>query len=274
MSVENVIDNNKEENATPRFFLRFVAGVIDLGLTILLYFAFYYTCMATPIGNTYNNYYNRTQFVQHQVSDTTNYYKMVYLDDEQTKALYPKEQYTWYTDPNNQSQYVMVEYDKNNKAAYENALSKNTEYNNLFFDLRLINYGIIAGCLAVDEIILLFLIPLFNKKGATLGQLASGLMVIDHKYATKPKWYQFLGRYFFMLIIDTLFPFLFVGMWTIVIAPAVITVLSLFSKEKRTVHDLITRTKVIDKETHVPLIEEEVKKHSKIDDDEIIDEDK
>ena len=103
------------------------------------------------------------------------------------------------------------------------------------------------------------MVPLLNKRRASLGKLAAGTMLINSKYQVPAKWYQIVGRFLFSFFIEFALPYLFcsgISIFLMFIVPTLLFIISLISKQGRTLHDFISRTKVIDFKTFVPLSEQ------------------
>ena len=101
-------------------------------------------------------------------------------------------------------------------------------------------------------------IPLLLKRRQTLGKLAAGTMVINSHYQVEAKWYQMVGRFFFILIVESLIPCFFLSsvVWTPIVVSIVLFLVTLTNKDRRTLHDFVCRTKVIDKRTFVKLADQ------------------
>ncbi len=115
------------------------------------------------------------------------------------------------------------------------------------------NYGMLFGAGFVSELIFLFVVPLVNKRRATLGQLLCGLQVISTKRVDKAAWYQLLGRLFFIYFIESVIPFLIMGMWVLLAIPVITLVIRFFNDENRSLYDYVSVTKLIEAKTFTPL---------------------
>ena len=109
--------------------------------------------------------------------------------------------------------------------------------------------------------IFLLMVPLLNKRRATLGKLFAGTQLINSKYYVPAKWYQVLGRFFFQFIVEGALPYLFLSGFTIILPilliPGVLFIITLIDRKNgRTLHDFVSVTKVIDKRTYIPLSEQ------------------
>ena len=140
--------------------------------------------------------------------------------------------------------------------AFNNAVKKDKTFSNLSFDYRLINYGISMLSCFIAESIFLLTIPLVNKYRATPGKLLAGTMLINNKYETAARWYQIVGRFAWQYIIESALLYLFLNMWVLLVAPLVLFLITLTNKKRRTIHDFISRSRVIDKRTYTPISEQ------------------
>ena len=101
----------------------------------------------------------------------------------------------------------------------------------------------------------MFIVPLTNKRRATLGILFAGGQMISKKTINRAKWYQALGRLGFVFIVDTCILY-FIGSDTLLLIIPVLTLIFTFlNKERRTLHDMVVGVKIIDKNTFIPLVD-------------------
>jgi uncharacterized RDD family membrane protein YckC len=82
-------------------------------------------------------------------------------------------------------------------------------------------------------------------------------MLINSKYETEARWYQIVGRFFFQYFVEGVLPFLLLtnGLWVALVVPIILFIITLFNKNRRTLHDFATRTRVIDARTFKRLAE-------------------
>ena len=266
-SFEEVEENRPlEPNKKPHFMMRIAGGVIDVCLFFLAVFGLSKLFTVTPLTDSYKNYANQITMVADSYkltplvegSEETYSYKLYeseenYSDNTKNKIIY--------FDEEKQSHYVVV--DNQNisdevKKATDSAITSDKNYKNLSFDYRLVEYGLmmLAGFIAGS--ILLLLVPLLNKRRATLGKLAAGTMLINSKYETRARWYQIVGRFAFQYLIEWAALYLLISSMLLyfLIVPAALYLISLFSKKGRAIHDFVSRTMVIDAKTFLPLEEQ------------------
>ena len=250
-------------NKPAHWMMRIAGGIIDVCLLFLSLYGLRYLFFMTPMGKAYDN--NAYEAIK--ISDTYKLEKLVdgsdetfgymmYEEDEKYASLV-KSGYQVYQDAENKN-YIVANHDDISsecQKAFNAAVTGNQDYKNYTFNARLIEFGIISISMTIAEAVFLLGIPLLNKRRATLGKLAAGTMVIHNRFEVAAKWYQMLGRFFWILIFESLLPLLFIS--NAIITPLVVGtlmfIITLFNKNRRTLHDYITVTRVIDKRTFVKL---------------------
>lgn len=252
----------KKENAPLSFMQRLAYTIIDFGLMLLAAFGLYQLCLHTPISNNLHNAQNEMTEIQIQVGESTGFFIKTYLGEGETTNN------TKYEDEGG-VYYYTASTDKEKKNAYLAELNANDTYKDLKFNYTVNVFAITLSCILVSETIFMFVVPLTNKRRATLGILLAGGQVISKKTINRAHWYQMLGRlgFVFILYSCTLY---FIGSETLLLIIPLITLLLTFTnKERRSLHDMATGVKIIDKTTFVPLvnrdepIEEVVKEETK-----------
>lgn len=267
---EKVIEN---PNRPAIWSQRIAAGLIDICLLFLACWGLFELFVMSPMGDALRyernvmqevmDYYKLEPLVED--SSETVGYKLYYDEEGYDKTEY--QNYLVYTDPNNNKQYKVVDYEKSTDAiveAYHNAVANNEKYQNAVFNYRLKNFGIVFLSGTISEVVFLVVIPLVNKDRATVGKLAAGLKVINVKYQVEARWYQMVGRFFWILIVESALPVLFLPsigsftslMFATTLVPVLLFLITLTNKDRRTLHDFVARTRVIDKRTFVPLNEQ------------------
>ena len=122
---------------------------------------------------------------------------------------------------------------------------------------RAIYFGLIVLASGVSELVLIFLVPLFNKRRATIGRFIAMTSLIS-KREVQANWWQLLIRFLFVLLIETALPlFYFSEIATILIVIGVNLVVIIISrKTRRTLRDYVSLTRIIDKKTFKPINEQ------------------
>ncbi len=258
-----------ENNSKPHFMMRIAGGLIDLCMVVLVIFGLYYLFSISPMGNGLRFHSKEMRRIQDEYKVTElidgsgeTFGHKVYSDEE-GYSVYTDKDYPVYTekvDETTVKYYVVVDNEVISEAvknAYKKALNEDEIYRAYNFEYKFMEYGI--TCLAgfISSSIFLLTIPLVNKRRATLGKLFAGTMLVHNKVYVPAKWYQVLGRFAWILIIEMALPYMFLSGYTILIMPVVIIAWSLINRKTgRTLHDIISVTKVIDKRTFVPLSEQ------------------
>ena len=256
---EQVVATEKKENAPLSFMQRLAYTIIDFGCMLMVFFGLYQLCVHTPISTNLHNAENEMIEIQIETGTSTGFFVKTYLEEGQTTNS------TKYQDEGGVYYYST---DDNFKKDYQTALNENTTYGDLKFNYTVNSFAISLSCLLVSETIFMFIVPLTNKRRATLGILFAGGLVMSKKTENYARWYQMLGRLGFVFIIDTCILY-FVGSDTLLlIIPILTLIFTLLNKERRTLHDMVAGVKIIDKTTFIPLVNrdepiEEVKAEEK-----------
>ena len=244
---------------------RIAAGIIDICIIFMAIFGLYRLFVITALGNGMRDNFYEMQRIRDNYklvallpeSDETIGYKLY-----ETDPSFNDEKYKDYVIYNyGETPYKIVNFDSSTdalKQAYVNAVTNDQYYKNYSFNYRLCDFGVMALAAAVSETIFLFVVPLINKRRATLGKLAAGIQVIHYRYQIEATWYQMLGRFLWVYIIETVLPYLIISnalILALVVQPLMF-VITLFTKDHRTIHDYISRTMVIDKRTFIRLTEQ------------------
>jgi len=256
-SLSSADDNlNFQPNSKPKFSQRLAGGAIDVCLIFLFYWLCYFVTMNTPISTQYKVYQTQLTEIQDETKLSTGYGEAVYITAEN------ENDYTGYLQYSDEEENVYVVVNVENVsdeiyASYVASLKANEQYKNLSFDHDLVNYGINVLCGTLSLGLFLLAIPLFNKRRATIGQLAAEEQLLSVRYEGKAHWYHVFFRFLFIYLLEGCLPFLFFGLYTFIAVPVIFLIVASLSKSGRTLHGLISGTKVIDKKTFTPLVEEE-----------------
>ncbi len=249
-----------EPNSKPFWTMRVAAGLIDVFLIFLMTFGLYQLFVRTPMNSGLRQYGNGMVEIQDQYKLKT----LIEGDDSTVghKLYENEEKYGEYTtnlvyfDEDLSLHYVVVDNENVSDALankYVEVVTSDETYKAYQFNYRLINYGITMLALGISETVLFFFIPLINKRRATLGQLLAGTQLINSAYQVEAKWYQLFGRFLWVFLIESALPYLFLELYTMLVIPVVVFLITLTNKNRRTLHDFISRTMIIDKKTFVRL---------------------
>ncbi len=252
-------------NSKPFFTMRLAGGLIDMCLLFLAILGLNQLWMLTPIGKAINNYQNDMYYIQDEyklqalVEGSTETYGHKVHENEDEYVQYST--YPVHDADETGYKYIVVNNENISKEvanAYANAYKNDVTYKNLNLDWKLVSYGMTMLSGFIAEGIFLLMIPLLNKRRATLGKLAAGTQLVDSKLQTPPRWYQVVGRFTWQYLIESALPYLFLTNMFLfmLIIPSVLFVITLLNKKGRTLHDFISRTMVIDKRTYLPISEQ------------------
>ncbi|MCR5740989.1 MAG: hypothetical protein K6G38_00790 [Gammaproteobacteria bacterium] len=227
-----------------------VSGLIDICAIFLLYFGLF--AIELKIEPLSNNYYN------HQIS-------MVAIQDEfkldydlahktyEGESEYEDELYKdliVHLDEDGKRYKVInnSEMDSAQVELYQEALKNDTLYQNEKLFTAIWEYILRVIAAFISELILLLIIPLTNKKRATLGKLAAKCSLIDARGVFEASWFQVLGRFLWTFTVETAI----LAIWlnpiiVLLIVAAFNFIVILISKNSgRTIRDYVTHTKVVE----------------------------
>ena len=256
---ETIIEPNKKAH----WSMRIAGAVIDACIMFLIMLGFRQIFVNTAMGDEmYRNYYAAVDVSDEyklkplvEGSDETFGYQVYATDDGYQD--YVKKGYREHVDEF-ANKYVVANHEtisEDLRVAFNKAVTSDERYKNYNFNGRLIEFGIIALAGTISEVICLLIIPLLNKRRASLGKLAAGTQVINSKYEVEAKWYQMVGRFFWTLVFESIIPLFFLSsvVWTPAVVCPVLFLITLTNKKGKTLHDFVSRTMVIDKKSFVKL---------------------
>lgn len=205
------MDEEVKPYTKPSVISRLCSGLVDLLLSVGVIIGLYYIVISTPLGNNLKSYQANMSEIQERYT---------YLDKE----------------TNTSTIYKMNEWKEEDQTAYKDSRFKYT----------LNQYVYMMSSALISESIFYFLIPLLNKRRASLGMMLAGEDLLAVKYYGEPKWYHLLGRLSIIFFLGTALPYYLLSDLTIFIIPAITMSVALInSKTNRTIHDLLTGTIVV-----------------------------
>ena len=204
---------------------RMGAFIVDIFLIVILFFFFELAVCRTTIGNlsvvkenlaTYNYYEGEFAKIQDEYE--------IYIYDEDGKRLYNEK---------------LIEETKTAFEADERVVKIRKEIDP--YAKKVIAYGTIEYAIALflSSFIALFVIPLIAKEGRTLGKSLLKVAV-RNKDDSDIKWHKLLLRWFVQLVVEIV-----LGLLTLLAIPLISLVCTTFTKDNKSLVDLICRTKVI-----------------------------
>ena len=258
-----------EPNKPAHWSQRIAAGIVDICLIFMAIFGLYQLFNITSLGDGMRE----NAYEMQRIRDN---YKLIPLlpDSDETigRKIHENEEgfndakyaeYTIYTLPSYEGElpYKIVNNDNYSTALmdkYVETVTSDQYYKTYQFNYRLCDFGVMCLAAVISEVVFLVVVPLTNKKRATLGKLAAGTQVIHSKYQVEASWYQMVGRFLWVYIVETVLPYLIITNALVIalVVQPVLFVISLFNKRHRMLHDYVSRTEVIDKRTFVSIVEQ------------------
>ena len=247
----------KRINEKPNFLARIMGAIIELCLILMGGIGLVQLIYHTGISSPYYKYVNEMKEVSDVAKLDTGIGKKLYSTDP-TYGDYTS--YIVHTDE--VGQYIVVNnenYTEEMVKNYNAILNNNVSYVNNKLRVEALDYAYTVTAAGISEFLFIFIIPLVNKRRATPGKLAAGTMLIHRKTESRAKWWQVMVRFIWIFVIETALPLLLLNyLFAAIIVSAIVFLLMLISKkENRTLHDLVSGTRVIDTRTFVPITEQE-----------------
>lgn len=245
-------------NSKPTIFARLLSGLIDMVIMFFFHYALYSLVLLTPISNNLHNYWNQMQLVKEDIKVQANYsYEEVVANDYSgDKFLHYNEEEDYYYIVNDIDFKEDTEAKNKAIATFQEIIQKDDLYNGLSTSYHLHNFVVTALlCGGITELIFIFIIPVIKNNGQTIGMMICQEKMINPKYAGQARWYQYLGRWAFMFIVESCIPYFFLAEFTLLVVPLILIIILMFNKDNRTLHDLVSQVKVIDKRTFVDTTE-------------------
>ena len=260
--VQETPQEKKAYNIRPRFLARFLSALVDIFSLFLLAFGVFQLEMSTPISN---DYYHLKEEVVTMIDTTkleTDYGYKLYDDDEKygTYASYQVYKEEDESNAKNGHSYIVVnkeEISDEVKNTYQDALKNNGTYQSRYLSYRATYYGLLMLAAGSSELVLFLLIPLFNKRRATIGRFVAITSLISTKEVSA-KWWQILLRFLFILVVETALPLFYLTEFGALIIVSIInlSIVLVSRKSYRTLRDYVSFTKIIDKNSFKPINEQ------------------
>ena len=262
-NINHVVDEEKQ-NLKPHIINRILSAIIDACLVFMVFFGFYVLFLNTGISESYHSYDDEmTVIYDSTLFETGMGYKEYDFESNETYS-----KYRVYTDEEGK-EYVIAgiaapsddapqsEWDVyNNKyLAFNEKIKNNAAYSTAQTNMLVAEFGLVSLSALISESILLLGVPLIDKKRRTIGKIASKIQPYSTKHQGHVKWHQVLGSFLFKLIVESLIPFVFLKHTTAFALAFIEFVFMISNKDHRTLHDLVSRTKIVTSESFKPLIE-------------------
>lgn len=240
-----------EANNKPIWYKRLIAHGFDILLLFLLSYLLYNLAFRTQIGPVQNA--NRYQIAMMEIEDDAKLqsgmgYKVVVQPGQEGGKLLHYDQVTHEYYIVGTTEYPSTEI----QAEYKRIINANPYYKDYTFYYQVNTYAVIITCGIILEFIFLVVVPLCNKKRATIGELMCGLQLISTKREDKAAWYQMVGRFLFVVVFESVAPFLIIGIWIVLAIPVITLIIRQFNKNNRSLCDFISFSRLIESKTFVP----------------------
>ncbi|MBQ6004012.1 MAG: RDD family protein [Clostridia bacterium] len=201
-----------EANSKPNLLKRIVSDGFDITLLFMAFMLLTYIVLATPLADVYHGHADRYREIFEETK------KVAGDDEEKLREM----------------------------------LIENEEYKNEFFAANLHSFLLKALAALIAELILFLAVPLMSRTRATLGKMLTGLVVFSEKRQNRASWYQILGKFVFIYIIDSLSLYLWTGIYTFLLVPVIRFIVMMLNRKDKTVLDYVTSTMVIEKMSYSP----------------------
>ena len=246
-------------NSKPTIFARLLSGLVDMLIMFFFHYALYSLVLITPISNNLHKYWNEMLLVKEDIKVQAHYSEeeVVDMDYNGKNLLHYNEKEDYYYIVNDIDFKEDTEAKSAAIASFQEIIKKDDLYNGLSTSYHLHNFVVTALlCGGITELIFIFIIPIIKNNGQTLGMMVCQAKMINPKYAGQARWYQHLGRWAFMFIVESCIPYFFLAEYTLLVVPLILIIIMLFNKDNRTLHDFVSQVKVIDKRTFVDTTDE------------------
>lgn len=238
-------------NSKPYLLKRIISDLFDIGVLFVGWFVITLGIINLGLDSTYNEYLNTSSQIQDTAMIESGYGIITYIDENtNTNGR------IIYNDEKTNKKYIVEKVDSPKEEAinkYKELLNSNDEYKNAIFGASLHRYLIsVISCLLMESIFFL-LVPLINKKRATLGQLLTGISLYSLRFEKYSRWYHVLGRFLFIFLIESSLLYLLTGIYTFLLIPVLNLIMILLNKNGRTIRDLISGTMLIENKSYSPI---------------------
>ena len=256
------VEQTPQYNKKPRLLARILSGLVDMFLIFLCGFFVMQIEMSTPISQEYRQLREELITIVDITKLDTSYGHKLY-EDEESYAQYNAYHIYVEDDSSNEKygkNYVVIDNSENTdevKQAYKDAIKNNSTYQSHYLTYRAIYFGLTMLAVGSSELVLLLIIPLTNKRRASLGKYAA-MTTLIHKNETNTKWWQILIRFLFVLIVETALPLFYLSeLGTILVVALINLLITLVSRKTgRTLRDYVSFTRIIDKNSFKPINEQ------------------
>ena len=215
------IDLNLESNSKPYLLKRLISDGFDIVLMFLLFVLVRGIALNTSLTKNYQTYYEKEQIILENWMIEVGYAEII------------------------DGKIVINNREVEARLALNEKLNNDEEYLNNHFNLLVHKFFITALCILTVGFVLFLIVPLTNKRRATIGMMLTGLTLFMPSRMMLPKWYIVLYRYLIMML-AWVFGTLWLDSYVFLLMPVLNLIMILINKNQKTIKDLITYTMIIE----------------------------
>lgn len=247
-----------EPNSKPMLIKRILSYLADVSITFVLFFCLNLLAINTPIANNLNRYKEEMILYSDKAKLETGYGDIKYIEENEVKSYQDQNYYVYKDDAD--KNYIVQNLDKNLLTpeiieAYTNKMSEQ-KFRDLKFSYDLHSFTLVALSFLITETLLFLVVPLISKKRSTIGQMLCGIELFATKRMSCARWYHVLFRFMYILIVETLLPYLATGMIGILCYMVISFIITILNKKYRTIRDFISGTMLIESKSYSPIVKE------------------
>ena len=250
---KSIFEKEVGPNTPSSVFKRILSGFFDMLVLFFLQMGLYFLVSLTPINGKVVEYREELTVLQDSIKLETGYGEKFYYHDG-----YNTGNYHLYEDENGKYIVQNVTFNTDEERniiteKYNTAINTNEDYGTLSINYKVhsfLIYAVFTG--GIVEAIYFIAVPLIKNNGQTLGMMLCGIRYISTADYEKPKWYQYLFRFLFIYVVESLLPYFLIGyLGTMAIVPVILIIVLFTNKKHMTVHDFVGRIMAKEKITFV-----------------------
>ena len=234
----------KEElNNKPHFSKIFISGFVDFIFFLVIAFLANNLVFSSPISNNYRDYHEQMVIIQDTYKLEVGYGDKVYVDSASEVISEDLQRYE-----DSFGTYVVINHSEISelvKTEYSERLKTDEVYQILLREYQVSSISLLFLVIGSTQLVLFFIVPISNKRRATLGKLIFGLKNVQTNTNQPVVWYFILIQYILIAIFASILPYLFLGEMAIVFSPLFILAFMLFSPNYQSMHQWITRVQTV-----------------------------
>lgn len=250
-------DKNEEVekpiNVPVPFLKRVFASFVDGVLMFFAVFGLYSLFRVTPIANNLKAYQADMREISEVLKVEAGFGEKIIINkgEEGDSILHYDTDADQYYIVKNKDFGDDTEARQNAYNDWKYLISKDGDYQDCSMLYHLHNYAItalLAG--GIVELLFFVVVPLINKEKATPGQWIFKIKLMSSRYYDSAQWYDVLVRFAFIFVIESAIPYFFMAEFTALIIPIILLLICLINKKHLGLHDFVSRTYYVDKDTY------------------------